>query len=61
LPEIFIHDDDILESCKNNSSILSNIGLDMLSQSTVSRHVSKNMEGIAENPMVENQEDVTVA
>jgi len=33
----------------------------MLSQSTVSRHVSKNMEGIAENPMVENQEEVTVA
>ena len=62
LPEIFIHDDDMLESVKNNSSILSNIAVDMLSQSTISRHISKtsNMHEIYESHMENHPHDHTV-
>jgi hypothetical protein len=44
LPEIFIHDDDLLESMKNNSSILSHMNKsgDIVHSTLISKQVSRN-------------------
>lgn len=53
LPEIFIHDDDLLESMKNNSSIISCQG-----DAINTRHASRIIQEIIELPHHETLEDM---